>query len=132
MLTVRRGTAGNRRQFLRRLKAVFVAGASVGVSGCSNSDSGSGGLVTIQEHSRDGAQFVVTIKNGHPVQSADVTAILTLLDDSDTVIGRKDRQVTIDSGTSQRIEFEIRSRDVDGNLEDVASYRFDLEGEKAA
>jgi hypothetical protein len=119
----------NRRQYLRRVGTIVATGASAGLSGCSNGNSEDGGLVTIQEHGREDDLFFVEIKNGHPVQEADVTVVLELLDESDTVVARMKRDVTIDSGTSRRIEIEVRPEDVDGNLEAVESYTFELEGE---
>lgn len=125
------GNHTNRRQYLRSVGVIAATGASTALGGCSNSDSEDGGLVTVQDHGREENVFFVEIKNGHPVEDAEVTVVLELLDESDTVVARKERRVTIDSGTSRQIEVDVQSSDVDGDLEDVESYSFELEGDLA-
>lgn len=124
------GIHASRRLYLRRVVTVGATVAAPALSGCSTRDSGDDGLVTIEDHGRDGALFYVEIKNGHPVEVADVTVVLELRDERDAVVARLERRVTIDSGTSRRIEVEIESGDVDGDLEDVDSYAFELDGER--
>lgn len=118
-----------RRQYLRRLGTIAATLISAGLGGCSNGGSEDGELVTIEEHGRDGPEFYVEVKNGHPVEDTEVTVVLEFLDGSDTVIGRTERRVTIESGTTRRIEFEVQAEDVDGDVEDVASYTFELQGD---
>lgn len=118
----------NRRQMLRESGAITATVVSLGLSGCSGDEEGDRAFVHIQNHGQEQNMFFVEIDNEED-EDADLTIILKLLDESETTLARLERQETVGSNSTRRFEFEIQEEDLDGDLEDVETYEFELEGE---
>jgi len=118
----------SRRRILRSSGIIATMVISLSISGCSSDGEEDRAFVYIQNHDQEENVFSVEIKNDED-KDADATIILKLLDESETILARLEREETIGAGSTRRLEFEVEEEDIDGGLKEVHSYEFELDGE---
>lgn len=90
----------HRRTFI----AAAAAGATAALAGCVRADP-----VVVESNAESRlfgpTRFTADVRNDG--RSGDVTVELTIYDDGETVLDKREKTVSIDEGSTRRVEFEV-------------------------